>query len=197
MGFLMGAYGKLMAGKRMRSIQYQLTTVQSRLRRVTREIGDKEKDYAAQERNMKQMSQMQMQNAMAGRLALWAQDTSNPDMARMAQIWGAGMFGGNMFGGDAFEGIDSRAQTSFMTAYSAMQQSIQMQYAASQKLWQDTFEMQKEADLQALKDLEEELQIEKDNLESQLKIAQADYEANKEMEKQGAQNLKPDYTGQA
>ena len=42
-----------------------------------------------------------------------------------------------------------------------------------------------------------DLQIEKDNLESQLKIAQADYEANKEMEKQGAQNLKPDYTGQA
>ena len=66
MGFLNGAYGKLMAGKLVRDLQYQMTSVQSRLRRVTREIGQKEKMYQAQERNMKQAMQSQMQAAMWG-----------------------------------------------------------------------------------------------------------------------------------
>lgn len=52
MGFLMGAYGKLMTGKLVRDIQFQMLGIQSRLRRVTREIGDKTKMYEAQERNM-------------------------------------------------------------------------------------------------------------------------------------------------
>lgn len=179
MGFLMGAYGKLMAGQRMRSIQFQLTTVQSRLRRITREIGQKEKIYQAQERNMKTQMQNQMQAAIWGASGLFpGMDVSGmtPDM--MINMWG---------------GMTPVQKTQ----YAQFTQMVQMQYAQSQTMWQNMFEMQKEADLQALKDVEEDLQIEKDNLESQLKIAQADYEANKEMEKQGAQNLKPDYTGQA
>ena len=49
MGFLSGAYGKLMAGKLVRQIQYQLTGVQSQLRRVTKEVGDMEKMFTAKE----------------------------------------------------------------------------------------------------------------------------------------------------
>jgi len=174
MGFLMGAYGKLMAGQRMRSIQFRLTTIQSQLRRVTREIGDKEKLYAAQERNMRSQMQSQMQAAIYGYMGM------NPAMAQM-----------NMNNPAYFQ------QNMDMTQYAQFAQMVQMQFSGAQTLWQNVFEMQKTADLNALKDLEDELQIEKDSLESQLKIAQADYEANKDMEKQGAQNLKPDYTGQA
>jgi hypothetical protein len=83
------------------------------------------------------------------------------------------------------------------TLFSGIQQQAQMQFVQSQNYYQNIMEMQKEADLQALKDLEEDLQTEKDNLESRLKIAQNEYDAKKEEEKQGAQNLKPDYTGQA
>ena len=59
MGFLMGAYGKLMAGKLVRDLQFQLMSVTRRAQRITKEIGDKEKMYQAQERNMKQQMQSQ------------------------------------------------------------------------------------------------------------------------------------------
>ena len=177
MGFLMGAYGKLMAGQRARSIQFRLTTIQSQLRRVTRDIGDREKMYAAQERNMKNQMQSQIMGVAYGYMGV------DPYTAQMGmsnpQLWG------------------NISQSMDMNKYAACMQAAQMQCSAAQTLWQDVFEMNKNADLQALKDLEEDLQIEKDNLESQLKIATQDYEANKEMEKQGAQNLKPDYTGQS
>lgn len=179
MGFLMGAYGKLMAGQRMRGIQFQLTTIQSRIRRVTREIGQKEKMYQAQERNMKQTMQAQMQYALMGYAGL-----------------PAGMQAGMLDGTSAYQLWGSMSQNDMM-GYQAFAQQVQMQYMQCQTMWQNMFEMQRDADLNALKDLEDDLQLEKDSLESQLKIAQADYEANKEMEKQGAQNLKPDYTGQA
>ena len=193
MGFLMGAYGKLMAGQRMRDIQFQLTTVQSRLRRITKEIGLKEKMYQSQERNMKTMMQTQMQNNIYMGLQYLSQ-YGDPQTAEIASVYGYNMFEGGMAN---LSGFDTKAMNSFSTNFSMIQQQAQMQYAMSQNMWQNIFEMQKEADLQSLKDIEDDLQIEKDNLESQLKIAQADYEANKEMEKQGAQNLKPDYTGQA
>ena len=187
MGFLMGAYGKLMAGQRMRNIQFQLTTVQSRLRRITKEIGLKEKMYQSQERNMKTQLQNQMYAGMYTELA------NTPGMEQYAQLMMGTMMGMSMSNPSLLQGLNTQQSST----YAMIQQNYQMMFMQSQNMWQNMFEMQKEADLQALKDVEEDLQIEKDNLESQLKIAQADYEANKEMEKQGAQNLKPDYTGQA
>ena len=69
MGFLSGAYGKLMAGKLVRDLQYQMTSVQSRLRRVTREIGDMEKNMQSQERNLKAQMQSQMQASVFGAMS--------------------------------------------------------------------------------------------------------------------------------
>lgn len=175
MGFLSGAYGKLMAGRLVRDLQYQMTSVQSRLRRVTREIGQKEKMYQVQERNMKQQMQAQMQSAMFGYLGLPA----GVNFGAMDPATAMNMFGG----------IDT-------TAYSKASQLAQMQYSAANTVWQNMFEMQREADLMPLKDLEEDLQTEKDNLESRLQIAKAEYDAKKEEEKDGAKNLAPNYTGQ-
>lgn len=175
MGFLSGAYGKLMAAKLVRDLQYQMTGVQSRLRRVTREIGQKEKMYQIQERNMKQQMQSQVQSAMFGFLGMpmGASVTGmTPDMA--TQLFG---------------GIDT-------TKYSQAMQMAQMKCSAAQTVWQNMFEMQRDADLMALKDVEEHLQTEKDNLESRLQIAKAEYDAKKEEEKDGAKNLAPNYTGQ-
>ena len=59
MGFLNGAYGKLMAGQLVRDLQYQMTGIQSQLRRVTRQVGDMEKMFTAQKRNMQTMMQSQ------------------------------------------------------------------------------------------------------------------------------------------
>ena len=174
MGFLNGAYGKLMAGKLVRDLQYQMTSVQSRLRRVTREIGQKEKMYQAQERNMKQAMQSQMQAAMWGYMGISPMDMRGLDPATAQQLFG---------------NVDS-------TKYSFAMQMVQTQYATAQNVYQQMFEMQREADLQALKDLEEDLQTEKDNLESRLQIAKQEYDAKKEEEKDGAKGLQPNYTGQ-
>ncbi len=175
MGFLNGAYGKLMAGKLVRDLQYQMTGIQSQLRRVTRQVGDMEKMFTQQERNMKAQMQSQMQMAMLGYAGLkpgtdFGQFT--PDMAMKA-----------------FSGMDANK-------YAQFSQAVQMSYAQSNTMWQNMFEMQREAMLQPLKDLEDDLQTQKDNLESRIKIAQAEYDAKKDEEKQGAQGMKPDYTGQ-
>jgi hypothetical protein len=210
MGFLSGAYGKLMAGKLVRDIQYRMTSVQSRLRRITREIDLKTKMYQSQDRNMKFILQQQMQNfqqnAVLGVInnggyqlpngATISINEAQANQLGMLSYMGYSAMSGsnisNLITGGNFGTLDSTVST----LYSTIQQQAQMQYATSQTLYQNFSEMQKEADLEALKDEEEDLQTEKDNLESQLQIAKAEYDAKKEEEKDGAKNLAPNYTGQ-
>ena len=196
MGFLMGAYGKIMAGKLVRDIQDQMTSVQSRLRRVTREIGDKEKMYAAQERNMKQQMQSQQQMFLMGGLDYVAQHGNILAKSQLDMMMGADPTA--IYNDPAYQAaMSNMAQANiFSTEISSLQQKAQMQATMANNMWQNVHEMEKEADLQSLKDLEGSLQVEKDNLESRLKIAQGEYEAYKDEEKQGAPNLKADYTGQ-
>ena len=63
-------------------------------------------------------------------------------------------------------------------------------------MMQDQFDQMREMMLQPLKDLEEDLQSQKDNLESRVKIAEAEYEAKKKEEDAGVKSLAPQYTGQ-
>lgn len=171
MGFLSGAYGKLMAGKMVRSLQYEMTMVQSQLRRITRQVGDMEKFFSAKESSIK----AQMQAAMNGSVFKYGEQLGiNPqDPSSMSKL-----------------------DQSYITLYNNYQQQQQQQFMMAQSAWQNTFEMMREAMLQPLKDTEDQLQTQKDNLESRLKIAQAEYDAKKEEEKAGAKNLAPDYTGQ-
>lgn len=176
MGFLSGAYGKLMAGKLVRQIQYQLTGVQSQLRRVTKEVGDMEKMFTAQERNMKAQMQSQM----------------NTSVFNLMQGSGFGAFDQS----NMLNVVNGMSQEQF-SKYSMYNQYIQQQYAMAQSAWQDMFEMQRESVLQPLKDLEDDLQTQKDNLESRLKLAEQDYEAKKKEEQAGAKSFTPEYTSQA
>ena len=194
MGFLMGAYGKLMTGKLVRDIQFQMIGIQSRLRRVTREIADKTKMYEAQERNMTNAINMQMRQSIYGLQCGLGIPGYNP----AAGGAGINQYGANLAQMAAtgclnFNSMDNNSKWAY---YSSCQQAIQMNYAIAQNMWKDTFEMQKTADLQALKDLEDSLQLEKDNLESRLKIAQQEYEAYKQEEKADAKGLVPEYTSQ-
>ena len=92
----------------------------------------------------------------------------------------------------AYQTFLSNMQYSNMGIQQAMQTSVQMM----QTMLENQMEAQRELQLQPLKDYEDELQTEKDSLETQIQLAQQDYDACKEMEKAGAKNLKPDYTGQ-
>jgi len=174
MGFLMGAYGKLMTGKLVRDIQFQMLGIQSRLRRVTREIGDKTKMYERQERDMKAQMQSQMQDSIYGYMGI------DPMFAK-----------GNM-SNPAF--WQSAGQTMDMNKYAQYAQYVQMQFAQANTMWQNVFEMQKQADLQALKDIEDSLQLENDNLKTRLEIAKQEYEAFKQEEKADAKSIMPEYT---
>lgn len=176
MGFLSGAYGKLMAGKLVRQIQYQLTGVQSKLRRVTKQVGDMEKMFSAQERNMKTQMQSQMNTSVFNLM---------------------GYSGFGAFDPSNMAGVTSGMSQEQFSKYSMANQMIQQQYAMAQSVWQDMFEMQREAVLQPLKDLEDDLATEKDNLESRLKLAESDYEAKKKEEQAGAKSFTPEYTSQA
>lgn len=184
MGFLNGAYGKLMAGKLVRDLQYQMTGIQSQLRRVTRQVGDMEKMFTFQKRNMQAMMQSQMQQSIYGYAAgAGLPFTTNGDLA------GLGVNLANMAQTGSFN-------TEQMQKYSMIQQAVQQQFTLANSYWENMYEMQQESMLKPLKDLEDDLQTQKDNLESRLKIAQAEYDAKKEEEKAGVKGLTPDYTGQ-
>ena len=66
----------------------------------------------------------------------------------------------------------------------------------AQNVWQDQFEMMREAQLEPLHDLEDSLQTELDNIKSRLELAKEQYKAKQDEEKDGAKNMAPDYTGQ-
>ncbi len=197
MGFLLGAYGKLMAGKRVRQLQARMMSVQSQLRRATRDIENMERTLNQQEKNLKYMNQSYISNMMMGMSG-----------GLQASIFGAlkTQFGDSL--PIANGGIDyaklSSEQASYLssitqqmtTQFQYQQQAMQSSLMQQNSMIENNFEAYKELQLQPLKDTEEELQLEKDSLETQIQLAQQDYEACKEMEKAGSKNLAPQYTGQ-
>ncbi len=160
MGFLSGAYGKLMAGRLVRQLQWQLTSVNSRLNRITKQVGDMEKSMQRQER----MQSMFMNNQF--------------NQIRMGMM----------------SGMD-QSSTQDYSAYMWGVQNLQSQMMMQQTMMSEYFDMEREAQLEPLKAIQEELETEKDNLESRLKLAQGQYEAKKKEEQDGAKNMVPDYTG--
>ncbi len=190
MGFLLGAFGKLAAGRRVRQLQAQMMRVQSRLRRATRDVSEMEKNLQRQEQA--QLNAVAAQGMMAKQSAL-----------------------GQILGGDqsAFQALQqtiasggtlSAEDTQKYNNWSSMYTQGSTTIGAYNEQWisqmkqqvSDNFEMLRETQLEPLKDEEEMLQTEKDSLESQIQIAQQDYEACKKMEQADAKNLAPNYTGQ-
>lgn len=192
MGFLLGAFGKLSAGRRMRQLQARMMRVQSRARRVTRDVEKMEKLLQQQEKrdlnsltcnnsSMYIMAQNQMLDTniqgfgtLRDLQAQWAGGTISPE-ALNAMTAAQGQMGQML--------SQSKVQNDAVVAQ--MKQQIE-----------DKYELMREQMLEPLKDEEEELQTEKDSLESQYEIAKNDYEACKKMEAADAKNLAPNYTGQ-
>lgn len=208
MGFLLGAYAKQMAGKRVRSLQARMVRIQSQLRRATRDIEMREKYWAKIEKDFKNSAALQSQSMAysvnAGlQSSIWKNiDTSNFPEGVTAEAlakndpkaWKALA---EMPGGDGIIANINSQMTEAGRMNSQMSQALQASFQQNIALQEQMIEYRKEADLQPLKDLEDSLQTEKDSLESQIQLAQADYDACKEMEKAGVKSLTPNYTGQA
>ena len=176
MGFLMGAYGKLMAGKYLRNLQFEQMQIQSQLRRVTKQVQTMQKMFDSQKRNISNQLQAQYSNYSMGLMSGLGMDkTAN-----------------GFLNGQANGGVDQ----STMYAYNQQQMQMQMQYAQAKNYYENMFEMKQESMLQPIKDLEEDLQVRLDSLKSQILIAENEYKAYQEEEKAGAQSIKPEMTGQ-
>ena len=205
MGFLLGAFGKLMAGKRVRQLQARMVSVQSQLRRATRDIANMERFLTQQERNIKTQNQAYMSNMMFGMSAgmqgsIWsALEAGGMGADRVAQLRAIQESGGNMYA--ALQGNEAtmftNVQQQMTTMFQYQQQAMQSALMQQNTMLENNFETYKEMQLQPLKDLEEDLTVEKESLETQIQLAQNDYKSMQEMEKAGAENLVPRYTGQS
>lgn len=203
MGFLTMAYGKLAAGRNYRQIQSRLVRVQRELQRTTKQIGEQQKTLERQKRDAI--------NAL----------TSGFQAAKMSLTGGIGSFGSIMSSGGIDNLINMYAdtynvpkkddgtydmnstegkalssylsQTNLTNSYTntIIDQILTKTKSELENYYDDYIDQQ----MQPLKDMEEELTLEKENLESQAQLAKQDYEAMKEGEKSDAQMMKPNYTG--
>lgn len=192
MGFLLGAFGKLSAGRRMRQLQARMMRVQSRARRVTRDVEKMEKLLQRQEK-----SQLNDLTRFTSATYSVAQDEFlNTNIEGFGTIRDLqGQWANGTISKEALSAMGAaQTQMSQMLAQSKAQND--MMAAQMKQQIEDKFEMMREQMLEPLKDEEEELQTEKDSLESQYEIAKNDYEACKKMEAADAKNLAPNYTGQ-
>ena len=176
MGFLTGAYGKIMAGKYYRDLQYKQTKVMAQVRRASKEVADMEKYLTRMEKQVNANMQNQY-NAAFQRAGFF----NGYDFT--------GAQGGSALGTGTW--TDGKKQD-----YMIFSQQMQAQMAQAQSVWGMQFELIRESMLQPLKDVEDALQTELESLKTQTMLAKEQYEAHKEEEKSGVQYLKPDYTGQ-
>ena len=166
MGFLLGAFGKLAAGRRVRQLQAQMMRVQSRLRRATRDVSEMEKQLQRQEKDAL--------NAVA----------SQGLLAKQGAMQNLGTLLGGNFDQAQFNTLQQKAaqgqltsdEASTYNSMSSMYTQGSTTISAYNEQWisqmkqqvSNSFEALRETQLEPLKDEEEMLQTEKDSLESQI-----------------------------
>lgn len=187
MGFLLGAFGKQMAGSNYRSLQAKLMKIQSRARKATRDVQRMNDMIDRQAKSYKNYLTMQSQMAQQAMSQSLMQNTHLIDY---------------MNGSIDLQNMTEEQKNAYTAASGAYQQGMTQAQATlsattayNQQQIEDYVQNLKDCMLEPLKDEEELLQSEKDSLESQLAIAKQDYESCKQMEQDGAKMLKPDYTG--
>lgn len=203
MGFLLGAYGKLAAGSRYRSLQARMMRIQSKIRRATRDVANMEKMIDRRQKMMEQeltlnnnMSKQMYQNMMVGSMQ------ASPEYIDAMAIITKGQSTD-----EAIRKTVSSDQLSAASQTLARLQSTSSQQISSMNSYADTntalmksqieneIEYMRDTLLEPLKDEEDSLQLEKDTLESQIQVAKADYEACQKMEQADVKMLTPNYTG--
>ena len=191
MGFLLGAYGKLMAGNRLRSAQARLMSITRQIQKAARQAANVEKMINNYSRNMQYQMQMYT-NAMGYgvdyQLSMGTQKLRD-----------------SIFDGITDPNSDEykSANIKFTNDYTALQmwasqqkQAQSMQAAQFKNYMEEMIDNMKETQLQPLKDLEEDLEQEKAQLETEIKMAEGQKEACEKMEDSGVKAIVPRYTGQ-
>ncbi len=173
MGFLLGAFGKLAASQRKRSIQAQMMRIQSKLRIATRQISN----YSKMIENNKK-SELNGINAWFAGL----KSTLGPQVqARMAA------------NGQTFDPTNAQLMGLYTQELSAATAQLEAQKSYQEQQIVNKYEYMNDMLLEPMKMEEEALQLENDSLKSQLAIAEEDYKACEQMEQAGAKDLAPKY----
>ena len=177
MGFLTGAFLKSYSAVQRIRLQNQLTSVTLRMQRVNRRSNDVQKQISqmknAQTMNLKSMQSVWNQGAYAAyQSSMSAINGGNyTDQEKMAKMQEA-------------QSIFTMAQQ--QNALKASQQQAQIENSIQE------FE---EAQLEPLKNEEEALTLEKNAIESQIKLVEGQEQAAAQMEKSSQKDFVPEYTG--
>lgn len=189
MGFLLGAYGKLAAGSRYRSLQARMMRIQSKIRRATRDVANMEKMIDRQEKML--TNNLTIQSNMAKQMAMGTLQ-SLPGMQEILQKVGGYSTNGTL---SELTAEEKQKYAQYQMGMNNMQYMSEISTAQQKQYVSDMIEQMREQLLQPLKDEEDSLQLEKDTLESQIQVAKADYEACQKMEQADVKMLTPNYTG--
>ena len=127
MGFLMGAYGKLLAASRVRSIQSRLMNVQSQMRRAARESANMQKYINNQKTQMMNMFKQQSAYAQMGLQA----EVQGGLAAKQQELLGKFFENGDI-NGKMLENYDKEAYSQAQAQYNTI--SINANTDMSQKL---------------------------------------------------------------
>jgi len=193
MGFLLGAFGKLAAGRRVRALQARMMRVQTKMRRATRQIEQVSKMLETQKKlELNSLTYMQM-----GAGSMFPKFIQQELMKGMSDETLAKFMGMGGVTVNTYDPKETQQYGEFQMHMSSLKAQNEMYIASMKSQIEEKYENLNDMMLEPLKMEEDSLQTEKDSLESQIQIAQADYDACKKLEQSEAKNLAPNYTGQA
>ena len=187
MGFLLGTFGTISAGRLVRQLQSQMFKITNRRNRVTRDI-------QRMSDNLKRAQQRELNN-----LNLFSNSTYMAAQQQLYQTTGLGALQAKW----AKEGqLTAEEQQAFNQQSSMVSQNLSMMKAQNEQMVasmkqqiEDKYQALEEQMLEPLKDEEDLLTTQQDSLQARLEVAKEDYKACKAMAKEDAKNLAPNYTG--
>lgn len=187
MGFLLGTFGTISAGRLVRQLQSQMFKITNRRNRVTRDI-------QRMSDNLKRAQQRELNN-----LNLFSNSTYMAAQQQLYQTTGLGALQAKW----AKEGqLTAEEQQAFNQQSSMVSQNLSMMKAQNEQMVasmkqqiEDKYQALEEQMLEPLKDEEDLLTTQQDSLQARLEVAKEDYKACKAMAKEDAKNLAPSYTG--
>lgn len=187
MGFLLGTFGTISAGRLVRQLQSQMFKITNRRNRVTRDI-------QRMSDNLKRAQQRELNN-----LNLFSNSTYMAAQQQLYQTTGLGALQAKW----AKEGqLTAEEQQAFNQQSAMVSQNLSMMKAQNEQMVasmkqqiEDKYQALEEQMLEPLRDEEDLLTTQQDSLQARLEVAKEDYKACKAMAKEDAKNLAPNYTG--
>lgn len=187
MGFLLGTFGTISAGRLVRQLQSQMFKITNRRNRVTRDI-------QRMSDNLKRAQQRELNN-----LNLFSNSTYMAAQQQLYQTTGLGALQAKWAQGGQLTAEEQQAfnqQSSMVSQNLSMMKAQNEQMVASMKQQiEDKYQALEEQMLEPLRDEEDLLTTQQDSLQARLEVAREDYKACKAMAKEDAKNLAPSYTG--